>query len=86
MKKRYAILPILWPLFIVSLVLALPSSNDSAVMILGLENSGQEIHAALSGSLAQFDSSRIPDSAIVAMLLFGSGVIGLVGINRKKRA
>jgi len=94
MQKRYAILFILWPIFIVSLVLALPLSNDSAVMILGPENSGQELsrsrvqvnHTALISPHAHSDSSRIPDSAIVAMLLFGTGVIGLVGINRKKGA
>ena len=85
-KKRYTILFILWPIFIVSLVLALPSSNDNAVMILGLEKSGQDNRTALSGPLAQSDSSRISDSAIVVMLLFGTGVLGLVGINRKKGA
>lgn len=91
MKKRYPILVILWPVFIVSLVLALPTSNDDAEMILGLNHGGQELleirfeqHYPALGGVVKSDSGRIPDSAVVAVLLLGTGLVGLVGISRKK--
>ena len=91
MKKRLTIALIFLPLLAVSLVLALPLSNDSP-MIPFVDDSLQaqsEISsggegAAGSGPDAPSDQSRIPDSALVAMLLLATGMVGVVGISRKK--
>ena len=91
MKKKLTIVLIILPLLAVSLVLALPLSNDSR-MIPFVDDSLQaqfEISSGEEGATGgdpntPSDQSRIPDSALAAMLLLATGLIGVVGISRKK--
>ena len=91
MKKRLTIVLIVLPLLAVSLVLALPLSNDSRMIPITDDSlqaqseisSGDE-GATGSGPDAPPEQSRIPDSALAAMLLLATGLIGVVGISRKK--
>ena len=91
MKKKLTIVLIILPLLAVSLVLALPLSNDSKMIpfvddspLVQSEISSGDEGATGRGPDSPPDQSRIPDSALAAMLLLATGLIGVVGISRKK--
>ena len=83
MKKLLTILFSLLTLVMVSMVFALPlyyAHNQQST--LSLENSQLADTARIEEQSG--DVTRGPDSATAIMLLLGTGLVGLAGINRKK--
>ena len=79
------------PLVVVSMVLALPLANFNSVdlrnqvTLTGEMVSGAEVSSLVPNVVTPSATTPRGDSIVTMFLLLGTGIVGLVGINRKKQ-